>query len=97
MLGWVRQQRQLTAEPYRDHCDLHRVSFPSPTPCLRTRIAPSDKLAHAAAGAKGGLPRRERLLDEDRSALVVHADPDDYRFQPSGNSGARIACGMIEG
>ena len=28
-------------------------------------------------------------------ALVVHADPDDYQSQPSGNSGARVACGVI--
>jgi superoxide dismutase, Cu-Zn family len=28
-------------------------------------------------------------------ALVVHADPDDYTSQPSGNSGKRIACGVI--
>jgi Cu-Zn family superoxide dismutase len=28
-------------------------------------------------------------------ALVVHADPDDYMTQPSGNSGSRIACGVI--
>ena len=37
------------------------------------------------------------LLDGDGSALVVHADPDDYRSQPSGNSGDRVACGVIEG
>jgi Cu-Zn family superoxide dismutase len=29
-------------------------------------------------------------------SIVVHADPDDYKTQPSGNSGARIACGVIE-
>ena len=28
-------------------------------------------------------------------ALVVHAAPDDYRSQPAGNSGARVACGVI--
>ncbi len=28
-------------------------------------------------------------------ALVVHAMPDDYKTQPSGNSGNRIACGVI--
>ena len=29
-------------------------------------------------------------------SVVVHADPDDYRSQPAGNSGARIACGVIK-
>ncbi|WP_119154030.1 superoxide dismutase family protein [Caldimonas tepidiphila] len=28
-------------------------------------------------------------------ALVIHAQPDDYRSQPAGNSGPRIACGVI--
>lgn len=28
-------------------------------------------------------------------SVVVHRDPDDYRSQPAGNSGARIACGVI--
>ena len=35
------------------------------------------------------------LLDADGSALVVHANPDDLMTDPSGNSGARIACGVF--
>jgi Cu-Zn family superoxide dismutase len=26
---------------------------------------------------------------------VLHRDPDDYRSQPAGNSGPRIACAVI--
>lgn len=37
------------------------------------------------------------LLDDDGSALVVHANADDYRSQPSGDAGSRIACAVIEG
>lgn len=28
--------------------------------------------------------------------VIIHSDPDDFRSQPSGNSGGKIACGVIE-
>lgn len=35
------------------------------------------------------------ILDADGTALIVHAEPDDYRSQPAGAAGARIACGVV--
>ena len=36
-----------------------------------------------------------QLFDADGTAVVVHANPDDYKTDPSGNSGTRIACGVL--
>ncbi|HAQ35164.1 MAG: hypothetical protein CMF74_00510 [Maricaulis sp.] len=35
------------------------------------------------------------LMDGDGAAILVHSGPDDYRSQPSGDAGDRIACGVI--
>jgi Cu-Zn family superoxide dismutase len=45
----------------------------------------SDTLSLASGAANGVVGR----------AVVVHRDPDDYASQPAGNSGPRIACGVI--
>ena len=37
-----------------------------------------------------------RLFDEDGAAIVIHDGPDDYRTDPAGAAGPRIACGVIE-
>jgi superoxide dismutase, Cu-Zn family len=36
------------------------------------------------------------LFHDGGTAIVIHATADDYKTDPSGNSGARIACGVIE-
>ena len=42
------------------------------------------------------LRRGERsLFDKDGSSIVIHATADDYRSQPAGNAGGRMACGVI--
>ena len=38
---------------------------------------------------------RPALLDADGAALVIHANPDDYKSQPVGGAGDRIACAPI--
>lgn len=51
-------------------------------------------MEYLAAGARldGGT---SGMFDTDGSALIIHANADDYRTDPSGNSGVRIACGIV--
>lgn len=41
-------------------------------------------------------PGPATLFDKDGSSLVIHAGPDDQKTDPAGNSGDRIACGVIQ-
>ena len=43
-----------------------------------------------------GAGGRPALLDADGSSIVVHASPDDYKTQPIGGAGARVACGAVK-
>ncbi len=36
------------------------------------------------------------LLDADGASIVIHAEADEYKTEPSGNSGARTACGVVQ-
>lgn len=35
------------------------------------------------------------IWDEDGTALVIHAKADDYKSQPSGDAGGRVACAVV--
>ena len=35
------------------------------------------------------------IFDGDGTSVIIHADPDDYRTDPSGNAGKRLACGVL--
>ncbi|WP_313892813.1 superoxide dismutase family protein [Psychrobacillus sp.] len=39
--------------------------------------------------------KNNSLLDADGSAVIIHENADDYKTDPSGNSGKRIVCGEI--
>jgi Cu-Zn family superoxide dismutase len=51
------------------------------------------RMEFTIAGAT--LSGADGIFDADGTSLVIHAAPDDYRTDPSGNSGARIACGVF--
>ena len=44
----------------------------------------------------GGLGIGGGAADIVGRGLIVHAQPDDYKTQPTGNAGARLACGVIQ-
>lgn len=39
--------------------------------------------------------KENTLYPEEGTSLVIHDGPDDYKSQPSGDAGDRIACGVI--
>lgn len=41
------------------------------------------------------LTGRFRVDDVIGKTVVIHSDPDDFKTQPSGNAGEKIACGVI--
>jgi len=66
--------------------DLPNIHIPETGALTIELIAPDVRL-------RGG---KNALLDGDGSSLVIHAQKDDYRTDPAGNAGDRLACGVIE-
>lgn len=51
------------------------------------------EIANPMISLAKGVPNS--VFDADGSALVIHAAADDYKSDPAGNAGDRIACGVI--
>lgn len=66
--------------------DMANLHVPASGEVQTERLAQDVTLLEGATGS---------LLDEDGSALVIHATADDYRSQPAGGGGPKVACGVI--
>ena len=63
---------------------------------LPNLIVDSQGIGTVSAKLRDGRTAAEAaLFDSDSTAIVIHADPDDYKTDPSGNSGTRIACAVL--
>ena len=66
--------------------DLPNIHVPEKSPMTMEFMAPQISLTRG----------KNALFDADGSALVIHTGEDDYRSDPAGESGDRIACGIVE-
>jgi Cu-Zn family superoxide dismutase len=84
--------------PTSAHHGIHNAQDPHPhlgdLPNLVVSEKGSGKLTFIAAGVTIS-EGPDSLFHEGGTALVIHAKPDDLTNDPSGNSGDRIACGVI--
>lgn len=65
--------------------DLGNLDADAQGKATKTLVVPAGKLT-LAAGPASVVGR----------AVVVHGGPDDLKSQPAGNSGPRIACGVVD-
>jgi Cu-Zn family superoxide dismutase len=64
---------------------------------LNLTVSRDSSVTVQATTPGGTLRGANALLDQDGAAVVVHAKRDDYRSQPAGDSGDKIACGAVNG
>lgn len=69
-----------------DYPEHHEGDMPNLTANAQGEASYAVELAGLSLSGPNGVLGR---------SVVVHAAPDDYRSQPAGNSGSRIACGVI--
>jgi superoxide dismutase, Cu-Zn family len=71
----------------------HAGDLPNVTVAANGMLGETVTLPGADLTTPSGVPGA--LLDGDGAALVLHAAADDQMTDPSGNSGARIACAVL--
>lgn len=82
--------------PYRKKHGLHNPFGPHAGDLPNLRVPDDGKVHVTLAIRRVTLGEgRHSLLPLRGTSLVIHADPDDGETEPDGNSGARIACGVI--
>ena len=85
--------------PASAHHGVNNTADPHPhlgdLPNLTVDAAGKGKLSFLIKGATLD-PGPNSLFHDGGTALVIHAKPDDLMSDPSGNSGDRIACGVIQ-
>ena len=85
--------------PSSAHHGAHNAQDPHPhlgdLPNLVVGKGGKAKASFVAAGVTLG-DGSDSLFHEGGTALVIHAKADDLMSDPSGNSGDRVACGVIE-
>jgi superoxide dismutase, Cu-Zn family len=84
--------------PTGAHHGIHNTQDPHPhvgdLPNLVVSDKGTGKLTFTAVGATIS-PGTDSLFHDGGTSLVIHAKADDLMSDPSGNSGDRIACGVI--
>lgn len=67
--------------------DFPNLHFPQTGPHVVEFLAPELSLREGEPG---------NIFAGEGTAVVLHAGLDDYRTQPTGNAGDRVACGVVE-
>ncbi|HTU11420.1 MAG TPA: superoxide dismutase family protein [Allosphingosinicella sp.] len=64
-------------------------------PNLEVRANGTGRIDFDVPVPAGAAADANPLADADGTSIIIHATADDERTDPSGNSGARIACGVL--
>ncbi len=76
---------------------LENPSGPHMGDLMNITVADDGTVTVNATTPGGSFTGENPLLDADGAAVMIHAGPDDYRTDPSGDAGGRIACGVVGG